>query len=193
MSKRKIPPPNLDGFLEMFRETKDEPDRGRALVLTAWLDDALDQYLRTRVVDDRKVIESRFDGDRPLSTFSARMNAAYAFAYISKGVFHDLHAIRDIRNRFAHERGVLTFEDQNIKDSCHNLDVIQKTLAAKPVHKMEIASGEFLLTTLMYTSFFISRAEEWQHTTFMGGTEEQILIHDVIPKLMEAYKKSVGE
>ena len=190
--KKATTPPDLDGFLDMIRQTKDEPDRGRALVLTAWLDDALDQYMRTRVVDDKKVIESLFDGDRPLSTFSARINAAYAFAYISNGVFRDLHAIRNIRNRFAHERALLTFEDQSIKDMCHNLDVIQKHLATNPVHRMTKPSGEFLLATLLYTSFFIGLSDERPHKRFMGGTEEQLLIHDVIPRIMDAYEKSVA-
>jgi len=123
MAKKKQPP-NLNDFIDMIRETTDEPDRGRALVLTAWLDDALNQFMQTRVVDNAKVIESLFGQDRPLGSFSARVNAAYAFAYISKGVYRDLHKIREIRNRFAHERGQLSFEDQSIADMCRGLDII---------------------------------------------------------------------
>ena len=193
--KKKLAPPDLDGFFEMIRQTKDEPDRGRCLVLTAWLDDALDQYMRTRVVNDKKVIDSLFDGDRPLSTFSARINAAYAFAYISKGVYRDLHAIRSIRNRFAHERGMLTFDDQSIRDTCHGLDVIEKHHDAEPniARRMTSASGEFLLATLLYTSYFIGSSQSWQHQTFMYGTEEQMLIHDLIPNIMDAYAKTITE
>src|SRR5829696_108003 len=108
MAKKKTPPV-LDEFLDKFRETVNETDRGKALVLTAWLDDALEQFLRTRVVQEKKLIENLFDQDRPLGTFSARINVAYAFGLVSEGVYRDLHAIREIRNRFAHERNLISF------------------------------------------------------------------------------------
>src|SRR5438874_903551 len=103
--KKPKTPPDLNEFLLMLRQTKDESDRGIALIMTAWLDDALEQFLKARIIQDAKVIESLFGLDRPLGTFSAQINAAYVFGFIGKERLSDLHTIRDIRNLFAHNRG----------------------------------------------------------------------------------------
>jgi len=52
---------------------------------------------------------------------------------------------------------------------------------------MKGARGQFLLATLMYASYFIGIIESWGHQVFMATAEEQMLIHDVVPKLMNLY------
>lgn len=39
----------------------------------------------------------------PLSSFSARIDILMGFGFISRDVYKDLHLVRKIRNRFAHD------------------------------------------------------------------------------------------
>lgn len=184
---KKNAPPLLDDFLDMIKEIKDEPDRGKALVLTSWLGDALERYMEARVVDDPKLIDGLFGQDRPLGTFSARINAAYAFAFISKGIYQDLHAIRDIRNRFAHERCRISFEDQSIADKCKNLELIKKHEATRPAPPARVTEprGQFLLATLMYTGYFICCTGMSQRLQVSDAEEQRIFANNVIPRIMK--------
>jgi DNA-binding MltR family transcriptional regulator len=178
----------LGDYIALIRESKDESDRGMSLILAAWLDDALDQYLRTRMVNDVKVVESLFGPDRPLGTFSAKINATYGFAYISMDVFRDLNTIREIRNLFAHDRGTISFATQSIADKCKTFHVLRKHNATEKYPELRVTGGrdEFLVTSLMYTAYFIIRSEEWQHQEFRATEEEKMLIHNVIPRLMKS-------
>jgi DNA-binding MltR family transcriptional regulator len=196
MMAKKKDAPDLDSFLGMLSQLAGESDRGVALIMTAWLDDALDGYLRTRVIQEKKLIEDLFAQDRPLSTFSARINVAYAFAHISSDLYHDLHVIREIRNRFAHERTQFTFETQEIADRCKNLQLIQNHNAKETDERKRVHTrrDEFLLTALMYAAYFISRTDDpTGKVTFWGNDEEVMLIHDVLPKLLESMLKKYGQ
>jgi DNA-binding MltR family transcriptional regulator len=72
------------------------------------------------------------NGDRALSSFSARIAACYAFGLLSESERFDLDQIRDIRNRFAHKRQGLTFVDESISAKCGTFRCIEETLQALP-------------------------------------------------------------
>lgn len=194
MARKRQKPPTFDASFDEMLKTANEPDRGRALILACWLDDALDHYMRIRAIDDTKVIDELFGPDRPLSTFSARINAAYGFAYISEEVYRDLNTIRGIRNTFAHERGPLSFGDQSIADRCKNLLVIQnhsfEKEGAEPISR---PTASFVLAALAYIGYFIARAEELQHPQFSESREEKVLIHNVVQQMSAKYRREVKE
>ena len=54
--------------------------------------------------------EKLFVGYGPLSSFSAKIDIAYALGLIPASLRRDLHAIRDIRNAFAHTTERLHFD-----------------------------------------------------------------------------------
>jgi DNA-binding MltR family transcriptional regulator len=195
MAKKKVAP-ELDSFLGMLAQLACETDRGIALIMTAWLDDALDGYLRTRVIQEKKLIEDLFDQDRPLSSFSSRINVAYAFAHISSDVYHDLHTIREIRNRFAHERTQFIFETPEIADRCKNLRLIQNHNAKEIDDKKRVHTrrDEFLLAALMYAAYFISRTGMPTGKVFYSGNEEEVmLIHNVLANFLESMLNKCGQ
>src|SRR5664279_1524149 len=104
MAKKKTVPPLTDYLGIVVSEVQTETDRGAALIVSAWLDDALDTFLQSRVIDDSKVVAALFGINQPLATFSSRINLAYAFGFIGKASYSDLHIVREVRNQFAHER-----------------------------------------------------------------------------------------
>lgn len=56
-----------------------------------------------------------FSGYGPLSTFSAKIEIAYAFDLFEADMFRDLKAIKDIRNAFAHSKDVVHFGSTSLQ------------------------------------------------------------------------------
>lgn len=106
-----------------------ETDRGLALVMAAYLDDLLDDLLRKSFIDDRAVAKELLDFNRPLSSFSAKIELTYALGLISNDLHRKLHQIREIRNHFAHASGAKDFNDAGIADRCGELASLPDLIA----------------------------------------------------------------
>jgi DNA-binding MltR family transcriptional regulator len=132
MAKSNKTPPSFDAFFAMFPELKGESDRGLVLILTAWIDDSLGEFLRTRLIKDDAVTDRLFAFDKPLGTFSSRIAMAYAIGFISKSLYADLNQFREIRNAFAHFREPISFETQQIRDRCGAIQLIADYNAGAP-------------------------------------------------------------
>jgi hypothetical protein len=92
------------------------------LLLAGRLADFLRRLLTAAMVPiSGSFSKSIFRGYGPLSTFSARIDLAYAFALIDEETHHDLHVIRDVRNNFAHPpegEDFPTFESEKVLQMC---------------------------------------------------------------------------
>jgi DNA-binding MltR family transcriptional regulator len=115
-------PPDL---FELIRSMHlhDESDRGFALTAAAWIDDAIEEVIRSRFVENKKAADELLTGDAPLATLSARIKLLYCMGIITEEVRKDLNIIRAIRNLFAHERGRVTFDTREIKDRCRSFSL----------------------------------------------------------------------
>lgn len=134
VSKKKAKQTTLEADLlicaqPFLAELTSQTDRGAALVAAAFLDDSLAAMLRASFVAEPTQVEKLLGPDRPISTFSARINLAYCMAKITKDVRDDLNKIREIRNTFAHHHQPLTFESQPIRDQCRDFRVVSTVLA----------------------------------------------------------------
>src|SRR6266496_728857 len=98
-----------------------ESDRGCALMGASYLDFQLERLLRARLVDDSKVVDHLIGLDRPLSTFSVRIDTVYLLGLLGPDARRDLHLIRKIRNGFGHSTEALTFDHQTIAARCREM------------------------------------------------------------------------
>lgn len=105
-------------FIQEFYE---ESDRAMALVGTAFLDDLTGSLLLAFFVEEHNVAGKLMEPDRPLGSFSSRIDVAYCVGLFTKEQRDDLHLIRKIRNEFAHVRHDITFNTVVIADMCRNL------------------------------------------------------------------------
>lgn len=89
-------------------------DRSCAILFGSYLEsETIDSITRVAVHSehmDKKLIR----GAGPLSSFSARIDLLFAFGLVEENVFKDLHLIRKIRNKFAHEIDIHTFGTEPI-------------------------------------------------------------------------------
>lgn len=129
-------------FVAFRRALSEESDRGCALFAAAYLDSALEGLFRSSVVEGKKIDEELFEGSSPLATFSGRIKLAYYLGLISAEFRADLETIRKIRNDFAHDATLLSFETQSIADRCRNLGFSYQEPTARPrAHFTAAASG----------------------------------------------------
>jgi len=119
-------------FLAFRRALSDESDRGCALFAAAYLDTALEGLFRASVLEGKKIEEELFEGSSPLATFSGRIRLAYYLGLISAEFRADLETIRKIRNDFAHDATVLSFDTQSIADRCRTLGFSYQEADARP-------------------------------------------------------------
>ncbi|MEH0166709.1 MltR family transcriptional regulator [Roseateles microcysteis] len=140
-----IPEPikkQYEEFVAFRRALSDESDRGCALFAAAYLDTALEGLFRASILEGKKTDEELFEGSAPLATFSARIKLAYYLGIVSAEVRADLETIRKIRNDFAHDATILSFESQSIADRCRHLGFSYQDAAARPrAHFTAAASG----------------------------------------------------
>lgn len=87
-----------------------------ALVISSRLEQALMWILEGHMPNlSNRLGERLFEGYGPLGSFSAKIDLAFALGFISKDDRQRLHAVRSIRNEFAHSRdGKLDFESKKM-------------------------------------------------------------------------------
>jgi len=108
-------------FMAFRKVLTTESDRGCALFAAAYLDTSLSNLLYLSFVENQKIENELFEGTAPLSSFSSRIRLAYYLGKISAECRRDLDTIRGIRNDFAHDVRLISFETQSIADRCRNL------------------------------------------------------------------------
>lgn len=96
-------PPSKEEEDRVAREILTSSPRAAALVAGAFLDVFLQRLIiRHFVALSVSEMESLFEPDRPLGTFSSKIKVARALGIFGPKTAHDLNIIRDIRNAFAH-------------------------------------------------------------------------------------------
>jgi hypothetical protein len=100
---------------EFMRAVRDLDRRGHtadALYVAQNLESILAELIARYMPNLSKTLKERlFAGYGPLASFYAKIDIAYALGLISNALRRDLHAIRQIRNHFAHALDPVDFED----------------------------------------------------------------------------------
>jgi hypothetical protein len=101
-----------------------ESDRGAIILMATTIEDVLEQEIVGRfrnLHDDMPARKKMFEADGILSTFSSKIDMAYAIGLIDKDYRSKIHLIREIRNACAHSRKPLSFKDTVLLKACHAL------------------------------------------------------------------------
>jgi hypothetical protein len=97
-------------------ELNSQTDRGAAVIAAAVLDDLLQMLLTARFIalgsERHDVLFKRIGA--PLSSFSSKIELCFAVGVISNDARLGLHAIREIRNAFAHRIEQITFNHADV-------------------------------------------------------------------------------
>jgi DNA-binding MltR family transcriptional regulator len=154
--------PTRDQIEEIMKTLRTEKDISVAIVASAIVEASLEALLRSKMtIPNKQFDKDLFEGQGPLSSFSAKINIAQAFRFINEAVAKELHAFREIRNAFAHAKIPISFDDEAVANKVKALGSFEiGSLIKTPAGKLALSNkGWFLLATkLMLVLFeFISR------------------------------------
>jgi hypothetical protein len=135
---------------ELLRQMEDEMEglshRAAAVVGGAFVEEHLTYVLRSRIVPDEKVIGERFAAGRAFGDFGAKIDLGYLVGVYSKQAYKELTTIKRIRNDFAHQLEVNSFDRDDMRDRCRNLVLSQakivKAIRGDDGHSIVLVSGE---------------------------------------------------
>ena len=106
---------DLAAFIE---ELKCETDRGLPLVAAALIDELLLETLRNFFIQNGSSNKLLDGASAPIGAMSARLNLCHALGLIDDFEKFESELIRKVRNRFAHARHGLSFDDAIIQGLC---------------------------------------------------------------------------
>jgi hypothetical protein len=125
--------------------------RAGTLVAASFVENHLEHLIRSRMKDDKKLLDKMLTSSGVLGTFSAKINIGYLMNIYSESTWKELDTIRDIRNDFAHELDI-SYDTQSIKDRCANLVQWQKwEITFTAVKEADSVEGEKPSLTLDFT------------------------------------------
>jgi len=109
--------------MSLFKWFGDGLISGGVLSLGGKLDIALKIALLARMRPlGNRLTASLFDGYGPLSSFSAKIDLAFALSIFDENLYSDLKIIKEVRNIFAHPKApllqVMTFENEQLIAIC---------------------------------------------------------------------------
>ncbi|RWF77027.1 MAG: hypothetical protein EOS26_10365 [Mesorhizobium sp.] len=114
---------------DVFDQIQRDSDRAAGIVAASIVEQRLAEFLQSRFPESKlaeRLIAKLFNSIAPLGSFSAKIDAAYLFGYISEDAQSDLQVIKEMRNRFAHSLDIDSFERPEIKSRCENLRLVDR-------------------------------------------------------------------
>jgi DNA-binding MltR family transcriptional regulator len=102
---------------ELQSESEALSDRAVAILLAAELNILLFKIIQKRLVrHDKKISDQDLLLSGALGSFAARIDIAYRLGLLDGQIAYDLHLVRKIRNKFAHQTHGLHFESKELEE-----------------------------------------------------------------------------
>jgi hypothetical protein len=105
MSEKTSDPETMRIFFEEITRLHENAHTSNIVVIAAGLENVLETIIRSNMPNlSNTLAEDLFRGYGPFASFRAKIDSAYAMGDIDQSLRTELHAIRDIRNKFAHPK-----------------------------------------------------------------------------------------
>jgi DNA-binding MltR family transcriptional regulator len=142
----------------ILKEMMAETDRGAAIIAFSFVDEHLEQSIRSQFVPlSKSKTKALFSG--PLATFEAKVQIGYALGLFSDKILSDLSLIAQIRNKFAHRLLSIKFSDPNVRELCNNLALGKPKTDVAP--QFREPRGRYILACCMLMVVILIEREAW--------------------------------
>jgi len=115
-----------------FEQVEFDSDRAAGIVAGAIVDTRLEHALRSKLKNNIDVANGLFNSRGALGSFGAKIDLAYLMGILSEDSYSDLKILQKIRNDFAHNLGLSSFDEQSILDRCKNFKLVDKHIGPIP-------------------------------------------------------------
>lgn len=143
--------PRLSEFTEMFNKILPYDDRSAVLCVSSFAESVLESTLKLFLIEGKYTKELLENSNGGLRALSNKINTCAALGIITDDQAKSLHAIRKIRNEFAHDWKIDSIEQ--FKDHVDNIKDIQ--IPDLPIDK-STAIGKFKANAPFVLSEIIS-------------------------------------
>jgi hypothetical protein len=132
-------------LLQQVKEEMKGSHRATAVVGGAFVEEHLTHVIKSRMVRDAKIIEEMFAPCRAFGDFGAKVDLGYLIGLYSKKAHKELNTIRRIRNDFAHQLELNSFDRDDIRDRCQNL-ILSESKVVNLTFCETIQGGDLIMT-----------------------------------------------
>jgi hypothetical protein len=98
----------------IFDEIHRMDDRAAAIIACGYLERSLERAVRSKLRDDKRLLDKFFRGMGPLATFSAKIDMGFLLDLYDEDYLKCLHSIREVRNLFSHDPSPMDFSTSEI-------------------------------------------------------------------------------
>ncbi len=147
----------FDDWPTILEEVESLSDRAAAIVGVALLDSRLEKAFRAIMLDglSQDKLNDLFEGPTaPLGSYSGKARVAHALGIIGERSFADLKKLGKIRNLFAHELHITSFEHEDVRQLCDQLQLTAiRSMGQDPpaTPKEKFIHSTVLAAKLMYS------------------------------------------
>jgi hypothetical protein len=127
-------------FVQTIHQLATRADTSLVIVSAAILESLLEEALLSKMRDDlpNDIRNDLFKGYGPLASFSAKIQIGDAFEIIDGDLAKDFHAIRHIRNAFAHADQVVSFDSPRMANKFSKLRGYTRGCSARRLFEQRI-------------------------------------------------------
>jgi len=116
-----------------FEQVEYDSDRAAGIVAGSIIERRLEQALKSIMKKQNKAASDfLFRPSGPLGSFKTKIDLAYLLGLLSDDAYKDLTNLKNIRNDFAHELELDTFDKPTIKDRCANFVLVDRHVGPVP-------------------------------------------------------------
>jgi DNA-binding MltR family transcriptional regulator len=140
-----MPDPTPEEITKILHAMSRKADTAYIIVSGTALEDLLEQAILAQMRNLSNTAYMRlFRNYGPLSGFSAKIDIAFALNIIEKDTATDFHAVREIRNAFAHAKTHLDFESKELRPLFQKFT--KWTKGADPMRLFDASVGALTIT-----------------------------------------------
>jgi hypothetical protein len=156
----------------IFDEIHRMDDRAAAIISCGYLERSLEAAVRSKLKDDKKILNKFLRGMGPLATLSAKIDMAFLLDLYDDDYLKCLHSVREIRNLFSHDPNPLHFSAPEIVKCSEGLfDPSQKAWDFH--HRLEKMSKSAPDVIAKLAPFLVShlRADDSVRAKYLGSIQ----------------------
>ena len=149
-----------DEHNEALKEIDGASDRAAAIIAASAVETRLEQAIKHGMIREANIEKAMFRASGPLGSFEAKIQLARLIGVVSPRAHKEMKTIKEIRNLFAHDLGIIDFNTIRIRDKCLSLTMAREiTLSDEEILEIgkKVRRGEIELTKAKSTSFWCPR------------------------------------
>lgn len=169
-------------FSHLFDTLLDESERGAIIIGTSKVEEQLEKYIIKILPNDSKSYTKKLlDYPGVLSSFSAKIELAYAFRLIDNNLYTSLNALRKIRNQAAHSSNSFSISEvrgrfEEIFDLGPSIAIFIRNQAMKMMMELKMENIKRIFDESGFTDE--EKREQWnrivENKELMDSVETQI-------------------